>query len=145
MDISMIATLLKRAVAVCLAFVIFWHVTPHAAPRRGKAIVHLSQPDVLVFVDHVEYHVRSVADSPIVCDLEPGDHRLQVWRHGALLDEERFVVESGKDVVVSALAHADVATENATASRRPESAAEAIRPAGLAARIPQPQPTSVPN
>jgi hypothetical protein len=143
MDISLIATLLKRLGAICLALVIFWHVTQHAAPRRGKAIVHVSQSDVVVFVDHQNYHISNYAESPVVCDLEPGDHQAQVWRHGILIGEERFTVEAGEEVVVPPFDRAGPDIDPAL--DRPVPTAERIRPAGLAARIREPEPTVVPN
>ena len=75
MDISLIATLARRLGAVCLALVIFWLVARHAGPQRGTAIVHVLQPNVVVAVDDRSYLVESIAQSPVVCDLEPGPHR----------------------------------------------------------------------
>src|SRR6516164_11683346 len=110
MDISLIATLLKRLGAVCLAFVIFWHITHHVPPRRGKAIVHVSQADVVLIVDQSNYRVPTSAESPIVCYLEPGKHKAQVWRHGVLLGEEHFTVEPGRERVIPAFDRPDADT-----------------------------------
>jgi len=143
MDISLIATLLKRLGVVCLAFVIFWHVTQHGPPRRGKAIVHVSQGDVVVIVDQMNYRVPRSPESPIVCYLEPGTHRAQVWRHGHLLGEKHFAIAPGEERVIPALDRADADTD--AANDRPVAAAEPIRPAGLAARVRQPMATAVPN
>ncbi len=100
MDISLIATLARRLGAVCLALVIFWLVARHAGPQRGTAIVHVLQPNVVVSVDGESYPVDSIAQSPIVCDLEPGHHVVKV-RHGRmLLGEEEFTVEAGQEVVL---------------------------------------------
>jgi hypothetical protein len=143
MDISLIATLLKRLGAVCLAFVIFWHVTHHAPPRRGKAIVHVSQGDVVVIVDQLNYRVPTSSESPIVCYLEPGPHKAQVWRHGRLLGETHFAVGPGEDRVIPAFDRPDADTD--AANDRPVAAAEPISPAGLTARIRQPMATAIPN
>jgi hypothetical protein len=143
MDISLVATLLKRLGAVCLAFVIFWHVTHHVPPRRGKAIVHVSQGDVVVIVDQMFCRVPTFAESPIVCYLEPGKHKAQVWRHGVMLGEEHFTVEPGKDLVIPAFDRPDADTD--ATNDRSVAAAEPISSAGLTARIRQPVATAIPN
>lgn len=140
MAISMLATWLKRLGAVCLAFVIFWHVSQHAAPRRGQAIVHVSQPQVLVLIDHQEYFVPTFADSPVVCDLEPGEHRVQVWKHGVLLGEEDVQIEAGKEVVVSPFDGSAVAKAALIDERAPGT--KEAGQADLAARVRRIRPTS---
>ena len=100
MDISLIATLARRLGAVCLALVIFWLVARHAGPQRGTAIVHVLQPNVVVAVDDRSYPVESIAQSPVVCDLEPGPHLVKVRQAGLLLGEEEFTIEAGQEVVL---------------------------------------------
>ena len=100
MDISLIATLARRLGAVCLALVIFWLVVRHAGPQRGTAIVHVLQPDVVVAVDGRSYPVESIAQSPVVCDLEPGPHVVKVTHGWLLLGEKEFTVEAGQEVVL---------------------------------------------
>jgi hypothetical protein len=143
MVISLIASLLKRLGAVCLAFVIIWHVTQHAAPRLGKAIVHVSQSDVVVIVDQRDYSVRTFAESPVICELEPGDHTVQVWRRGVLLGEEHFTVESGKETVVAPFdrPHSDThaATDPTVPTAQPNSGPS------LAVRIRRPTATAIRN
>ncbi len=100
MNISLIATLVKRLGAVCLTFVILWHVAQHTGLRRGTVVVHVTQQDVMVDVDEQRYHVGSIVQSPLVCELEPGHHVAEVWRSGVLLGEESFTIEPGKDVII---------------------------------------------
>lgn len=141
MDISMIATLLKRLAAVCFAFVVFWHVTHQAPPRRGKAIVHVSQSDVVVIIDHQDHRVPTYAESPVVCELDPGNHSAQVWRRGILLGQVRFTIEAGKDVVIPAFDRPEFETGAASEPSAP--AAEPIGTAGLAASIRPPAPAVI--
>jgi hypothetical protein len=101
MDISLIATWMKRLGAVCLGLVILWHVSHPAAPRRGKAIVHVLESNVSVIIDRLEFLVPSLSRSPVICELDAGLHLAQVWRDGVLLGEERFLVEPGREVVIS--------------------------------------------
>jgi hypothetical protein len=131
MDISLIVTLVKRLGMAFLAFVILWHVAQHAGQRRGRAIVHVSQPDVMVDVDDRSFHVGSLTESPVVCDLEPGPHRAEVWRNGRMVGEQRFAVEAGQDIVVYPI------TVGAVASGPDRSADRAID-ADLAVRTPRP-------
>jgi hypothetical protein len=104
MAISMIASLLKRVVAICLAFVIFWHITHHdrpAAARTGRAIVNVPASNVRVILDLREFAVGSPAESPLVCELEPGVHRARVLRGAVLLAEESFEVQPGREVEIT--------------------------------------------
>jgi hypothetical protein len=145
MNISLIATLLKRLAAVCFALVVFWHVAHQDPPQRGKAIVHVSQSDVMVLVDQKEHHVPTDGVSPVVCQLEPGNHWAQVWRRGVLLGQVRFTVEAGKDVMIPPFDRPEVEAEADTsvASDPPAPTARSIGTAGLAARIRPPAPTAV--
>jgi hypothetical protein len=123
MDISLIATLMKRLGVICFALVMFWHVAHPGGPRRGRAIVHVSRPDVVVVVDHRDYRVESVAQSPVVCDLEPGEHMAQARRGEVLLDEQIFTIEPGKEAIVRLSdhrpAHADVAKARSAPTSNP--------------------------
>jgi hypothetical protein len=137
MDISLIATLIKRMGAVCLAFVILWHVAQHAGPRRGKAIVHVTRPDVAVVVDHLAYRLDSIAQSPLVCELDPGEHVARIWHGESILDEQTFTVESGNDAIVCLSDHKPAHTDIAEA--RPSPTAKPIRSAGLAVHSRRPK------
>ena len=138
MVISMLATLLKRLGVVCLAFVVVWHVTQLSAPRWGKAIVHVSQTShTVVSIDHADYLVRSAMESPVVCNLEPGPHLIQVWEAGKLKDEHRINVVAGKEVVISTIERP--AGERVGTDPRP------VASGGLAARIRPDRPAAVAN
>ena len=100
MLISLIATTIKRLGAVCLVFVIVWHVARHIDPRQGKAIVHAPRPGVLVSIDHLTFPVSTTAESPVVCSLDPGYHFVKVVWDGVILGEQRFTVEPGGEVVL---------------------------------------------
>ena len=142
MDISMVATLFQRLGAVCLVFVIFWHITQQPAPRRGKAIVHLADAnDVIVAIDQRNYRVESAAESPVVSDLEPGSHTARVWQHGVLLGVKHFTVQPGRQVVIAPFTRGPV--DFASGSRR--AAAEKTGPAELAVRIGRSARASVHN
>ncbi len=100
MILTLIATLVKRLGAVCIAFVILWHVAHHAGPSRGKAFVHVSRPDVHVVIDYRDFPVESLDESPVVCDLEPGTHVARIKQGKIMLDEQTFTIEPGKETVL---------------------------------------------
>jgi hypothetical protein len=39
--------------------------------------------------------------TPIVCELRPGKHTLQMTRNGKMLDEEEFSLSAGGEVVLT--------------------------------------------
>jgi hypothetical protein len=128
MNLSWIAALVKGVGAVCLTFVVLWHVVPHAGPRRGKAIVHVPQTGVILEVDDLSYHVGPREESPVVCEVEPGRHLAIIRESGRLLWAESFVVEAGEEVVLRADYHLAGA---AAKGQRPLPAQE-VKPASLA-------------
>lgn len=135
MVISLIATTVKRLGAVCLAFVLLWHLVRHSGAEVGKAVVYAPRAGVLVSIDHRTYRIDSLKDSPVVCELNPGVHVVQVRRNELLLGEENFTVAPGKSVAVFPL------RRRATASNRPESppSSPSARAEGLAVRIRTPE------
>jgi hypothetical protein len=143
MDISLIATLVKRLGAVCLAFVIFWHVAQHGGPRQGKAIVHVSRPDVVVAVDHIDHPVDSTAPSPLVCELGPGKHVAQMLHGDSLLDEQSFIIEPGQAATVYLSDHVPARFRMAKAG--PEETARDIRSTDLAVDTHRPRPNHAHN
>jgi hypothetical protein len=134
MVISLIATSLKRLGAVCLIFVILWHVVLHAGPQEGTAIVHVSRPDVDVSIDNRSYHVDSMEESPLVCELPPGVHEVKVSVDGLILGEESFTVEPGKEVVMSPITRA-AAKLAASGAGGTGPASESNRREGLAVHV----------
>jgi hypothetical protein len=141
MNIGPIATLVKRLGAACLTFVILWHVTEHAGPTRGRAIVHVNQPNVMVIVDQQSYHVGLLTPLPMVCDLKPGPHVAQVWRSGKLVGEESFNIEPGREVVVFPC---EVPASVGGEGRRPQPARD-VNPASLAVHSRRPEPDHARN
>lgn len=144
MDISVIATLLKRLGAISLVLVIVWHLVHDSSPQRGKAIVRIARSDdMVVSIDQMEYLVTSAMGDSVVCELEPGAHVARVWHRGILLGEETFNVEAGKNVVVEPLPPRGPRTE--VAIDHPVPLAPPIHPSGLAVRIRRPASVAVPN
>jgi hypothetical protein len=137
MLISLIATTVKRLGAVCLAFVVLWHVGRYAGPQAGEAIVHVARHGVIVSVDNRSYRIDSIGDSPVVCELAPGTHTVKVYRDELLLSDEDFTVEAGKQVVLFPIARTRGVPAVASIGPGSVPASESVRPAGLAVRIPK--------
>ncbi len=81
---------------------ILWYVAVHCGPQNGIAYVHVSTPNVEVMVDDVEYHVETLWETPLVCELSPGLHRLRMIRSGKTVFEEGFSLGVGKELVLVA-------------------------------------------
>jgi hypothetical protein len=81
---------------------ILWYVAVHCGPKNGIAYVHVSTPNVEVMVDDVEYHVETLWETPLVCELSPGPHRLRMIRNGKTVFEDGFSLGVGKELVLVA-------------------------------------------
>jgi hypothetical protein len=81
---------------------ILWYVAVHCGPQNGIAYVHVSTPNVEVMVDDVEYHVETLWETPLVCELSPGPHRLRMIRNGKTVFEDGFSLGVGKELVLVA-------------------------------------------
>jgi hypothetical protein len=86
--------------AFSLGGAFLWYVAVHCGPQNGIAYVHVSTPNVDVMVDDVEYHVETQWESPLVCELSPGTHRLRMIRSGKVVFEEQFSLGVGKELVL---------------------------------------------
>ena len=85
-----------------LGGLILWQVVIHIGPQYGIAYVHVSTPNVDVMVDDERYHIESLWETPIVCELSPGSHVLRMYRSGRLVYEENFSLGVGQDIVLMA-------------------------------------------
>jgi hypothetical protein len=99
---SMIFALGKGIGAFGLGSVILWQVVIHIGPQYGMAYVHVSTSNVDVMVDDVPYHIDTLWETPIVCELSPGPHVLRMCQSGRLLYEENFSLGVGQEIVLIA-------------------------------------------
>jgi hypothetical protein len=93
---------LKTIAVLSLGGTILWQVGAHSGPPNGTAYVHVTTPQVDVTVDDEAYHVETLEDSPLVCELRPGKHRLRMTRKGQTLYEEKFILRPGEELVLTA-------------------------------------------
>jgi hypothetical protein len=99
----------KAVGGLALGGAVLWQVAAHSGPPNGIAYVHVSTPQVDVMVDERTYHIQSLWDSPIVCELRPGKHSLQMSRYGQTLFAEEFTLKAAEEVVLTAWERPEIA------------------------------------
>lgn len=92
----------KRLGALILATVVLWPVAMQRGQSNGQAIVHVSTTNVDVAVDDAVYHIESLYQTPVVCELRPGCHVARLLREGQVVYEEEFTITTGEDTILSA-------------------------------------------
>jgi hypothetical protein len=92
----------KRVGALILGAVVLWQVAEHAGATNGGAIVHVSMTQVDVTIDDAVYHIDSLEQTPIVCELRPGRHKVRMLREGQVVYEEEFTIVGGHELVLAA-------------------------------------------
>jgi hypothetical protein len=92
----------KTIALMVLGGAILWQVGAHSGPANGTAYVHVSTPRVDVTVDKKTYHVETLSDSPIVCELRPGKHVLRMTQNGQTLYQQRFTLRPEEELVLTA-------------------------------------------
>jgi hypothetical protein len=97
---SVILAITKGIGSLSLGGVILWQVAVHSGFQNGIAYVHVLTPNVEILVDDVEYHVETLWETPIVCELRPGRHTLRMTQNGRVLDEQEFTLGVGQEVVL---------------------------------------------
>jgi hypothetical protein len=103
MSIRTVLTAMTKGVgALGLGCTALGYVAEQAGPRECRAVIHVTEADVDVWVDGLSYRVDSWRDSPILCPLRPGHHALRMCRGGQTLYEETFTLRRGDDVVLTA-------------------------------------------
>jgi hypothetical protein len=88
--------------SLLLGALILWGVATHVGPSNGRALVHVSPTPVDIVVDGSVYHVEGLDQTPVVCELAPGRHTVQMVRDRRLLYQEDFLIKAGEDVVLAA-------------------------------------------
>lgn len=83
---------------------LLWWVAGSAGPNRGTAIVHVSEPDVVVSIGPRHYAIEGMRHLPIECELPAGEYALEMRRDGEVLMREDFEIRPGEDSVLTAWA-----------------------------------------
>ncbi len=104
----------KAVGGLALGGAILWQVAAHTGPPNGTAYVHVSTPQVDVMIDRETYHIESLWDSPIVCELAPGKHTVQMSRNGQTLFAEEFTLKAAEEVVLTAWERPEIAPAKPT-------------------------------
>jgi hypothetical protein len=94
--------LVRRAGALLLGGTILWQVAERCGATDGQVIVHVTLPRVHVMVDDAMYWIEDVWDSPIVRDLRPGRHEVQMLQNSRVLYQEEFTLAAGEERILTA-------------------------------------------
>jgi hypothetical protein len=95
-------TMGKCVGALILGAVILWQVVEHIGPTNRQALVHVTTIHVDVTVDDAMYRIESLEQTPIVCELRPGRHKVRMVREGQVLYEEEFAIAAGEELILTA-------------------------------------------
>ena len=133
MNLSLIATLARWVIAVCVVSLVGWHVTHIGTAPRGRATIYVPRPNDVVSIDNQDFPVESI-ERPVVRDLESGKHVLRLKRGVLTISEEDFLIEPEKEVILTPQDRTQLATRRtppkadltATSSRGPT-----FRPVGF--------------
>jgi hypothetical protein len=122
---SVLFMIAKGMGAFGLGGLILWQVAASSGGLNGLANVHVTTANVDVTLDDVQYHVETLWDSPIVCELSPGHHMLRMLRNGQVLYEEELTLGVRQEVVLVAWeprnekpAHADAPNQSHNHAKR---------------------------
>jgi len=77
-------------------------VAAKAVNPSGVVVVHVTAPDVEVFVAGRRLGGVREVGRPIECELPPGEHRLVTTRRGEVIQDEAFRLGPGGDLVLTA-------------------------------------------
>jgi len=91
----------KTVGATVLGGAILWEVALHCGPPQGTVYVHVAGGYGDVTVDDASYHVRTMWETPIVRELQPGRHVVRMSRDGRLVFEQEFSINPGEEIVLS--------------------------------------------
>ena len=105
---SLLVAALKAIGGLALGSVVLWQVAIHSGPPTGIAYIHVLATGVEVLVDDLGYHVESLQDSPIKCELRPGKHVLRMEQTGKTLFTEEFTLRAGEEVILTAWTRKDM-------------------------------------
>jgi hypothetical protein len=99
---SLLFSVFKTLLGLGLAWALFVEIS-REGKRACEVCVHVSAADVDVKIGEDIRHVSALqTDSPLVYQLKPGRHRLEVRRQGRLVYDENFEIDAGDDLILAA-------------------------------------------
>jgi hypothetical protein len=110
----------KAAGAIILGGAIIWEVALHCGPPRGTVYVHVAGGVGDVTIDESTYHVRTLWESPIVRELQPGRHSVRMSRDGQCVFEEDISINPGEEIMLTAWDRSNERLESEPTRDRPE-------------------------
>lgn len=79
-------------------------VVVQSGPTEATAVIHVTEPNVVVSVDDRDFSVEGYGEDPIVVDLPAGEHVLEMRRGAETLYREDFEISGGDSLVLTAWA-----------------------------------------
>jgi hypothetical protein len=126
---SLALAVAKPVGAVLLGGAFLWEVALHCGPPHGKVYVHVAGGFGDVTVDDSTYHVKTLWESPIVRELEPGQHIVRMSRDGCLVFEQEFSIDAGEELILAAWDRSKEGPQSESANLRPGSIASSAESA----------------
>jgi hypothetical protein len=99
---SILWGIFKTVGALLLGGTVLWGVALHSGPPNAKVYVHVAQGYGDLMIDDAMYHVRTMWESPVVCELEPGRHVFRMSREGRLVCAQAFSIGAGEELMLTA-------------------------------------------
>jgi hypothetical protein len=99
---NLVMSLAKSLGVLCIAVTVFWATAEKSVTMECEAIVHVMEHHVEITIDDQVFPIEDDNVAPIVCQLRPGRHVLQMLRNGFLLQEEEFSLAPGQQAVFTA-------------------------------------------
>ena len=100
MSMYLVSRAVRIAAGAVLAVVMLgWIANKVGGP--GTAVIHVTESDVIVGVDGLEFAVKARRYEPIVLELQPGPHAVTMSRGDERLYEGEFRVKANADAVVT--------------------------------------------
>lgn len=97
-----LAKLIQIPASCLLGAGVLWWVADRSGGDRGRAVIHITEPDVEIAIDSNTFRVDERRRAPIEYDLPAGQHVLLMRRGEEVLCREEFQVVPGKDTILTA-------------------------------------------
>jgi hypothetical protein len=110
----------KTVSAVVVGGAILWEVVLHCGPPSGTVYVHVAHGYGDLTVDDATYHVKTLWETPIVRNVQPGRHIVRMSLDGRLVFEQEFSIGAGEEIVLTAWDSADKGPDSASEEQRLE-------------------------
>jgi hypothetical protein len=99
---SLLWAISKAVGAILLGGAVLWQVALYCGPPNATVCVHVAQGYGDLTIDDATYHVRTMWETPVVRELQPGRHVLRMSRDERQVFEQVFSIAPGEELVLVA-------------------------------------------